>query len=279
MQESVSYVNVLIKIINFLPRSWLAKIGNSRFSSTIINQIRKKGFKKWYELDYGIKVYFDPTDPHLIDMINDRDPEKNVKEIFLANINSGSIIIDVGANIGDYTLIASKKVGDSGKIYSFEPYIESFKILEKNLKINNITNVVPINLGVSKESGNRDLYLQDNFAIGNSIYGERNSKSKIQIKTISLRDIINEYKITKIDFLKLDCEGSEYEILLNLDKISLDKIERIVAEMHPDIEDYKIKDVIDFLNVHKFDVKIIKPTQDDSELVMLYAIREKSNKQ
>lgn len=193
-------------------------------------------------------------------------------------INSHDIVVDIGAHVGYFSIYSASRNKD-GKIYSFEPYIESFKILEKNLKINNITNVVPINLGVSKNAGNLDLYLQSNFAIGNSIYGERNSKSKIQIKTISLRDIINEYKITKIDFLKLDCEGSEYEILLNLDKISLDKIKRIVAEMHPDIEDYKIKDVIDFLNTHKFAVKIIKPTQDDSELVMLYAIREKSNKQ
>ena len=186
-------------------------------------------------------------------------------------IKEKDIVIDIGAHIGYFSIYSSQKA-KNGKIFAFEPYNKSFEMLIKNLKINQINNVTTKNLGVTKKSGMDSLYLKKNSAIGNSIYKNSESDSKIDIKTISLQDIIKNNDIQKIDFLKLDCEGAEYDILLNLDYQTLQKIDKIVSEMHPNIENFKIDDVKEFLALNGFDVKIIYPLNSVSEeLAMLYA--------
>ncbi len=201
-------------------------------------------------------------------------------EVFFLNTNDWidefkikekDIVIDIGAHVG-YFSIHSSINAKNGKIFAFEPYDKSFEVLMKNLNINKIKNVIPQNLGVSKDTGTSTLYLKKNFSIGNSIYKNSNLDLKINIKTISVQDIIKNNDIQKIDILKLDCEGAEYEILLNLDQKTLIKIKKIVAEMHPNIENFKIEQVKKFLIKNGFDVKVICPLKDISEeLVMLYA--------
>jgi len=201
-------------------------------------------------------------------------------EVFFLNTNDWidefkikekDIVIDIGAHVG-YFSIHSSINAKNGKIFAFEPYDKSFEILMKNLNINKIKNVIPENLGVSKHTGTSTLYLKKDFAIGNSVYKNSNLDLKIDIKTISVQDIIKKNDIQKIDILKLDCEGAEYEILLNLDQETLLKIKKIVSEMHPNIENFEIEQVKKFLIKNGFDVKIIRPLKDISEeLVMLYA--------
>ena len=201
-------------------------------------------------------------------------------EVFFLNTNDWinefkikekDIVVDIGAHVG-YFSIYSAINAKNGKIFAFEPYSKSFEVLKQNLEINKIKNVIPQNLGVSKKSGTCILYFKKNFAIGNSIYKKIDSDSKVEIETISLQEIIKNNDLQRINILKLDCEGAEYQILLNLDHQTLQKIDKIVSEMHPKIENFKIKDVEDFLTMHGFDVKIISPLNNISkELVMLYA--------
>ena len=75
---------------------------------------------------------------------------------------------------------------------------------------------------------------------------------------------------------KVDFDYTEVERKLKAAKLKRQNLEQLGSLVSRVYTDFSIKDVIDFLNAHKFAVKIIKPTQDDSELVMLYAIREKS---
>jgi FkbM family methyltransferase len=201
-------------------------------------------------------------------------------EVFFLNTNDWieefkikekDIVVDIGAHVGYFSIYSSINA-KNGKIFAFEPYSKSFEVLKKNLEINQITNVIPQNLGVTKESGTSTLYFKKNYAIGNSIYKNTDSDSNIEIKTISLQDIIKNNSLQRINILKLDCEGAEYQILLNLDHQTLEKIDKIVSEIHPRIENFKIKDVKEFLTIKGFDVRIIHPLNNISEgLVMLYA--------
>mgnify|MGYP001338680871 CR=1 FL=1 len=213
-------------------------------------------------------------------IIRDKSDSIAFFEVFFLNTNDyidefkikeRDVVVDIGAHVGYFSIHSALNAKD-GKVLAFEPYEESFEILMKNLKINQINNVIPQNLGVGKKSGIGSLYLQKNLSIGNSIYKNADSDSKVDIKIISLQDIIKNNHLQRINFLKLDCEGSEYEILLNIDQQTLQKIDRIVSEMHPKIKNFKIDDVKKFLMVHGFEVKIIHPLNDVSkELSMLYA--------
>lgn len=200
-------------------------------------------------------------------------------EVFFLNTNDWidefkikekDIVVDIGAHIGYFSIYSSKNA-KKGKIFAFEPFIESFEILKKNLELNKIENVFPQNVGVAKKTGTSKLYFKKEFAIGNSTYKNKEFDSEIVIETTSLQDIIKNNEIQKINILKLDCEGAEYQILLNLDHETLEKIEKIVSEMHPRIENFEIEDVKKFLTSNGFDVEVIHPLNNVSEeLVMLY---------
>ena len=136
------------------------------------------------------------------------EPEET--KIFKENIEEGMIVIDIGANIGYYTLIASKLVGDKGKVYAFEPDIRSYNLLVKNIKINKCNNVIPILKAVSNKSGNSTLFINNLEATSSSLSKEncRNRTNSIKVKTVTLDESFG-----KIDIIKMDVEGAERIII------------------------------------------------------------------
>src|SRR5258708_4194632 len=88
-----------------------------------------------------------------------RSWEAEEKQFFERRLRPGMIVADIGANIGDYTLIAARAVGDSGKVYSFEPDPVNYGLLVRNVKLNRYTNIVPCSLAVADFVGERSLDL------------------------------------------------------------------------------------------------------------------------
>jgi len=157
-------------------------------------------------------------------------------------INDDDVVIDIGGHIGLFALYASQFC-KQGKIYSFEPVQENYEILSQNIMSNNLTNVKSFNLAVSNSISSVKLYLNDDES-GHSMFSE--SPNSIIAKSISLEQIFDENKITKCDFLKLDCEGAEYEIIKNLPIKYFAKINKLVieyhmADTHPELLDEMIK--------------------------------------
>lgn len=169
------------------------------------------------------------------------------------SIKENDIVIDIGAHVGYFTIYAAKKA-KNGKILSFEPSKESFNVLKNNLKINNIENVNVENIGVRSKSGASVLYVDKNNEIGNSMFSNDENLIKENVQVTSVPEIIKKYKIESIDLLKLDCEGAEYEIILELPPSILNTIKKIAMEVH-DIENYSISDIENFLTKNNFQVK------------------------
>ena len=112
-----------------------------------------------FSLPEGIQMYTDGgarTAP--FEMFNFNTYEAQDEAICIKTAKSGGAIIDVGANIGWFSILMSKKV-PRAKIYSFEPIIQSYEFLIKNLKINNCENVKTFNLGFSDHSGKEDFFI------------------------------------------------------------------------------------------------------------------------
>ena len=143
-------------------------------------------------------------------------------------INDEDIIIDIGSHIGLFALYASQFC-KNGKIYCFEPVKENYDMLISNLKLNNITNVYPNNLAVSKTSDKVKIFLNEDEA-GHSMFIE--NAEHIEISSIRLKEIFENNKIEKCDLLKLDCEGVEYEIIDTLPESIANKILNIILEYH-----------------------------------------------
>jgi len=170
-------------------------------------------------------------------------------------IKEDDLVIDIGAHIGIFAVFAAQ-FAKNGKIYAFEPMPENFEMLRNNIGINKSTNIISVNKAVSDKKGEKELYLsKDNTGEHSFIFNEDKSK-KVKVKTISLKDIIDEYNLTKINFLKIDCEGAEYEILLNSPQDIFHKIEKISMECHYIDKTRNIFSLKKYLEEQGFDVTI-----------------------
>jgi FkbM family methyltransferase len=185
-------------------------------------------------------------------------------------INKNDIIMDIGANVGVFTVYAASKASE-GKVYAFEPVKENFDRLKDNAKLNNLKNVVAYNAGVSDKTGNKDIMVSGINTGGHSFYitgGE--NRQKFSIKTISLKDVFAMNKIDRINFLKCDCEGAEYEILFSAPEL-LKRIDKISMEVHALDEKRDVQTMKNFLEKNGFDVRMLYP--GNNGLNVLYAKR------
>jgi len=141
------------------------------------------------------------------------------------------IVLDVGANVGIFTLFASDY---AKKIYSVEPFSEHFHCLVNMIKFNNFKNVEPINAAISNKDGVAPLFLSDANKSAFNLMGHTDDKKPPeQVKTIRLDTLFEEKKIKHIDFMKIDIEGMEGEVLCGdgFGNVA-DKIDTIVFERH-----------------------------------------------
>jgi FkbM family methyltransferase len=185
-------------------------------------------------------------------------------------INSKDIILDVGAHIGVFSVFAAQNARE-GVIYSFEPMRENFLMLKNNLELNKIENVVSFNKALYKNSGYANLALSENNTGGHSLLFGGEKQDTVQ--TISLADFCKANNIKNINFLKMDCEGAEFDILFNCPNVIIQKIDKISLEYHNiDLQQNVIR-LKSFLKSKGFEVKI-KPF--DAKTGLLYAKASKS---
>jgi FkbM family methyltransferase len=147
-------------------------------------------------------------------------------------IGSGETIIDIGANIGVFATFAATQAPEV-RVFSYEPFPENVEYLRNNVDKSGLTNVKVFQQAVSGDTGVR--YLQVNSAnwIVHSLFGESTTTEPgLPIDSVSFDDIMIKEGIESCDLLKLDCEGSEYEILQRCNPDTLSRVHRIVGEFH-----------------------------------------------
>ena len=144
------------------------------------------------------------------------------------SINNDDVVIDVGAHIGLFALFASQFC-KNGKIFCYEPIKENYKILIENIEMNQIQNIFPNNLAVTKETSRVKIFLNDDQS-GHSMFIQ--NKNFVEVDSKSLSDIFIDNGIKECDFLKLDCEGAEYEIIESLPSDLFTKINKTAIEYH-----------------------------------------------
>ncbi|MGB7572708.1 MAG: FkbM family methyltransferase [Thermodesulfobacteriota bacterium] len=156
--------------------------------------------------------------------------KKNYTRDFVP-ITKDSIVVDVGAHIGSFSIMAAKS---AYKVLAFEPEPNNYRMLKKNMELNHLENMSIFEMAVSGISGYQDIYTyQGGSSADYSLYkrGITNIKTG-RIPTISVEDIIRREDLPRIDFLKLDCEGAEHDILRNISFETAAKILGIAMETH-----------------------------------------------
>jgi FkbM family methyltransferase len=166
-----------------------------------------------------------------------------LKEVFFLDIYRTDLlrpnytVLDLGASTGDFCIIASKKVGEKGRVIAIEPNAEDYEILKLNIQRNNCQNIIPLNLAVGSECTEKET----------TFWGR---KSVCKVNT--LENILDTLKINgKIDFIKMDIEGFEVDVI----RKSIGKVKEanIIS-----LEFHQTKEKIDTLLLpHGYDFKPI----------------------
>lgn len=165
------------------------------------------------------------------------------KEIFMeecymagldGNVPENPTIIDIGANAGYFTLFAASRF-NGARIWAYEPIPSNFKQLERNCRMNENIHVTCLQKAVSGHSGKIVMRYDslDSFTTSATVLSNSDDANDvINVDSVTISEIFEEYGINKCDLLKMDCEGAEYDIIYKCPPDDLQKIEQIAMEVH-----------------------------------------------
>ncbi len=178
-------------------------------------------------------------------------------------------VIDIGGGLGEFTLFAA--VGHpQNRVLAFEPFGQSFHLLEANVRGSGVSNVEAFNEAVSAQTGTLRLAsaagepLQ--FQSGRDLAGMQAET----VPAVSLADLFARQHIERCDLLKLDCEGAEYDILFNAPDEILQRIQRMVMEYHDQVNGRHHNELSRYLNSKGFATQVTPNVVHDN-LGYLYA--------
>lgn len=184
------------------------------------------------------------------------------KEIFQNEIysidilNDSPIIFDVGAHIGMATIYFKDRYPKSS-VYSFEPNPNIFPVLEENVEMNGIKDVKLFNIALGLKEGIRDMYIDSSglCAFSTSSFRKDAWNGKQKSLPISVKiDILSKYINMDIDLMKIDVEGSELDIIMDLDNNNLfSNIKNMIIEYHPK-KNQKIEKILHILRKNNFEL-------------------------
>lgn len=162
------------------------------------------------------------------DVVN--ESHDRVKEE-IQKLKSGDTFVDIGANIGYFVFNAAKQVGQSGRVFAFEPSIREFSRLSRMISANQVNNVIPINLAASDSSGIANLVVSRTHTGLNNLSDVKTDNDDFQPTLAHRADTLLPDDLN-IDLMKIDVEGLEFKVLKGLEKLLANRrIKKIVIEI------------------------------------------------
>jgi FkbM family methyltransferase len=195
--------------------------------------------------------------------------EDDIIERFLPK--DGDIVVDIGAHIGLYTIISSKRVGFNGKVIAVEAHPENFEILNRNIQLNQLTNVIALNYAVYSEEEKLKLYLpsgESGFTKYNTImpkFAKRDEKF-IEVTAKPLDKLLQSNGISAVNWIKIDVEGAEFEVLKGAHNVLSDSKDiAILIELHGSPYEYRPK-IEEFIKLYNLKIKFERSYQENGSM-------------
>jgi FkbM family methyltransferase len=182
--------------------------------------------------------------------------ENYIFDIYKINsmINEGDFVIDAGANIGIFTILAAKKVGPHGLVVAIEPENKNYEILLKNIEQHELNNIITVKKGLWNTSGTLQLHISDNRG-AHSLIDMENYIQNQEIDVITIDDLKKSLKIQNISFIKMDIEGAEIEALKGAtETLNQNNLFLVIAAYHIRNGNQTCSIISKDLNMHNFDI-------------------------
>lgn len=206
----------------------------------------------------GFKMHLNPADSVISPAIRrDKVWEPFETQIIMNELGKGEVVLDIGANIGYYTLLFAELVGEQGKVFAFEPDPTNFRLLQRNVVVNSLRNVTLIQKAVSDTNGKLSLYLAEHNKGDHRIYDSGDGRQSIPIESTRLDDYFERCD-TQVDFIKMDIQGAEASAIRGMPwLLERSKNLRILTEFSPaGLKGFGVdpKEYLELLLKHGFDL-------------------------
>ncbi len=139
-------------------------------------------------------------------------------EMLCRLVRKGSVVLDIGANIGYYSLLFARNAGPEGRVYAFEPDPVNKELLSRNIRLNKYDNVVITQKAVSNVTGPARLFLSEENAGDHRIFDSNDGRRYIEVDSVRLDDHFADFK-DPIDLVKMDIQGAEYSALQGMQEL------------------------------------------------------------
>lgn len=210
------------------------------------------------------KIIIDPKNGYLDEQVFAKKLyEPHIVKEFVNNISPGDVCLDVGANIGHHALIMAQAVGEKGIVHAFEPIPFIRNQMIESIKLNDINTINIISEALSDKNGEMSLYINNDNVGSSSLVNKGNGATiPVTLKTL------DSYNFNHVDFIKIDVEGFEFNVLKGG--------ERTIAQLHPKIlfeyspvyyQKYSLSDSTEILTfLKKYNYKLIDLEDNKKEI-------------
>jgi len=228
--------NLAKKLLSLFPPTWPFKIYNVLLRIPFLKHSMSLAIR-WLTPDHidiaEGKIIFDEGDPVMAGAISFGKYEPETVAIFRSCLKEGMAVIDIGANLGYFTVIAASRVGPSGKVLAYEPDPHNFGLLERNIAANGFRNVTAIPIALSDRAGTRELFFGDNQTT-HSFGDKRGTGRSESVVTDTLDNSLRALGYSGVDIIKMDIEGAEPLVLEGMrETIARNHALTIIFEFHP----------------------------------------------
>jgi FkbM family methyltransferase len=218
------------------------------------------------------EFFIDPCSHFGLTLLQERTYEEELVQTLEGALHEGGVFVDVGANEGYFSIVASKMVGPSGKVIAVEPQSRLQPVLERNVALNGAANVQIRRVAVSDHDGSVQIYLApDTISGATSLTKTRNYPvPRESVCTMTLAQLLSHDAVEQVDLMKMDIEGFEYEAILGAKELfRAHRVRKLALELHTSIlrkRGLNPQDIVSFLreagySISSFDKFVICSAQ------------------
>jgi FkbM family methyltransferase len=207
--------------------------------------------------------------------------EQPETQLIHAVLDTGDVFLDVGANIGYYSLLASQIVGAHGQVHAFEPIPQNVVALRRTMLLNGITNIVVNQLAVGARPGSLDLFVSDHEAGSSgwaSIVPSRRRSKVVTVERTAIDHYLRSRSISQVSLVKLDIEGGELDAFKGMRSLlGQPHAPDLLCEVNPHLLEKLGRESHDLTRfiaergyaLHRVESSTLKPIGSDQEITKL----------